>query len=379
MVGDGAMTLSIQDTAKTMSAMLQPFSRKREAPSSDSKSRPSKRMRSSSPPSRSPSPPSQNGTTMIETSTAMVVEETTRLNPSDKSLVLEIVLNNRKKSKLAVHFCYFPDINVVGVETPQYPGILTTLFPGDIGRVNPSLVNNYTKESFDYPESHPARPFAWAQWICGIYNLSPGQQHRPEPSIRAVVNQMNNRFSAQIDLATQLKGLEKHSPSVQVHDNAKELFDQEISTKLESWTAIETPAKDIFSFTDENENDRYHCRYYTAIFKHDKARLQATVEISPEYPIRPPRFLFQPRTPGKETYETSLKDIEIEVNSFYDELIPNQSQNWILSHQLRKVEQCFDIINTSGVQTAVFGRSRRGKDRRRALAVPEGSTEVTHR
>lgn len=305
------------------------------------------------------------------------------MQPSCKSLVLEIELKNRKKSKLAVHFEYFPSIHVVGVETPRFPGILTTLFPGDTGACNPSLVNNYTKKGFEYPSTHMARPFSWAQWICGIYNLTPERQHRPEPSIQAVIEQIRKRFEGQIALEFQLKGLIKSTPLIEVHENAKALFDQDITTTLSSWKEIPAPKTDVFSFLNASEQSyRYGCKYYEASFKNDKVKLNSFVEISPEYPVRPPRFLFQARTPttsGTAEFNTLLKDAEIEVNAYYKELIPNGSEDWLLSHQLRKVQLCMDIISTLGPQTAVFGRIRRGKDRHRAIAIAPESGEVVHR
>lgn len=107
----------------------------------------------------------------------------------------------------------------------------------------------------------------------------------------------------------------------------------------------------------------------------------AMVEVSPEYPRRPSRFLFQPKEDptGNKIYDNQLKDIEIEVNAFHDELTPGNSQNWVLSHQIRKVQVCFDIINTSGPQAAVFGRNRRGKDRKRAIVVSADSNQCNHR
>ena len=72
------------------------------------------------------------------------------------------------------------------------------------------------------------------------------------------------------------------------------------------------------------------------------------IEILSEYPryTRPSRFLLQSRIPSssssltnqgiKEQYNPLLKDIEIEVNAYYNELIPNDSRDWLLSHQIRK-------------------------------------------
>ena len=41
--------------------------------------------------------------------------------PPNADLVFQVELTNRKKSKLKVHFQYYPRLHVVGVETPDYP------------------------------------------------------------------------------------------------------------------------------------------------------------------------------------------------------------------------------------------------------------------
>lgn len=186
-----------------------------------------------------------------------------------------------KKSTLAIQFLYFPKIHVVGVETPKYPGVLTSLFPGDTGQKNPYLSNNYTiqmkdtKEPFEYPADHSARPFSWAQWICGIYNLAPDQQFRPEPSIRTVMTQLSQRFKAHLSLRGQLKKLLKTTPVVDIHEDAKTLFDQEeLTTIVSKFQLIPTPPGNPFQYSNDTADDAmsntHDCKYYKVEFVADK-------------------------------------------------------------------------------------------------------------
>ena len=79
-----------------------------------------------------------------------------------------------------------------------------------------------------------------------------------------------------------------------------------------------------------------------------------------------------------------LQEIEIEVNAYYDELIPKGSEHFLLLHQLRKIELCFDVL-CNAVATGdadlslCFGRERRGKGRRQAMVMDTAAKELRHR
>lgn len=52
-------------------------------------------------------------------------------------------------------------------------------------------------------------------------------------------------------------------------------------------------------------------------------------------------------------------------------------------HQLRKVQLCFDVLNSAladgSSASLCFGRERRGKDRRQAIVMDPVSKELRHR
>jgi hypothetical protein len=76
--------------------------------------------------------------------------------------------------------------------------MLRNLFAKDAGSIQPNLSANYVFKAEDgneidmeYPENCPARPYLWAQWICGFqYSIRNNDLIRPEPSIRHVMNQV---------------------------------------------------------------------------------------------------------------------------------------------------------------------------------------------
>ncbi|KAG7396987.1 THO complex subunit 5 [Phytophthora boehmeriae] len=340
----------------------------------------------------------------------------------------------------AVMFQYFPVAKVVTAEvvktvpaayshvSHQKNNILMNLFPGDDGLTVPHLAVNYAfqengeaQSEMEFPANAACRPYYWAQWICGLdpmkrpdaFEVSEEKpRRRPEPSIRNVMSQLVKRFVATAVLKKHLDQLTKSSSSHRpvddsshfVHPLARHLFPHEVKTNLEEWKEIPMPAQDVFQLFKERAapttapRAQFHlattgCHYYRAVFKNGRAKVSAIVEIAPEYPVRAPRFLFQPRSAMSSkaldkdqlpVYENQLKEVEVEVNAYYDELIPKGSEHFLLLHQLRKIELCFDVLCNGASDgeadvTLCFGRERRGKDRRQAMVMDTSAKELRHR
>ncbi|KAI9915761.1 hypothetical protein PsorP6_008560 [Peronosclerospora sorghi] len=69
-------------------------------------------------------------------------------------------------------------------------------------------------------------------------------------------------------------------------------------------------------------------------------------------------------------FEDELKQVETEVNAYYNELIPQGMEDWLLLHQVRNLQQCLDVLcRPEDEQTG--RRARRGKDCRLALVGSE--------
>jgi Fms-interacting protein/Thoc5 len=132
---------------------------------------------------------------------------------------------------------YMPALGVVavtagGTHAPAH--LLTNLFPGDSGAVSPNLSNAHSVAAataagagssssssssaaaavtFQYPEALPARPYRWAQWLCGLYYSAPADvdaaDRAPlEPSTRAVVTRIRSRIVSRAVLEYQLQQVE---------------------------------------------------------------------------------------------------------------------------------------------------------------------------
>ncbi|KAG2767886.1 hypothetical protein JG687_00008133 [Phytophthora cactorum] len=337
----------------------------------------------------------------------------------------------------SVMFQYFPVAKMVTAEVMKtVPAslnhgsqrtILTNLFPGDDGLTVPQLVVNYAfqedseeRTEVEFPANATCRPYYWAQWICGLDPMkrpdpsdmdvnTTEKPRRPEPSVRNVMNQLVKRFVATAVLQKQLDQLTKSQRPEDdgahfVHPLARHLFTHEVKTRLEEWKEIPTPAQDMFHLFRESAapstrpRAQFHlqttgCRYFRVGFKNGQAKVSAIVEVSPEYPVRAPRFLFQPRSTTSSkamdkdqlpVYENQLKEVEVEVNAYYDELTPKGSEHFLLLHQLRKIEVCFDVLCNAAADgdadvSLCFGRERRGKDRRQAMVMDTAAKELRHR
>ncbi|KAF1780622.1 THO complex, subunit 5 [Phytophthora cactorum] len=313
----------------------------------------------------------------------------------------------------SVMFQYFPVAKMVTAERT----ILTNLFPGDDGLTVPQLVVNYAfqedseeRTEVEFPANATCRPYYWAQWICGLDPMkrpdpsdmdvnTTEKPRRPEPSVRNVMNQLVKRFVATAVLQKQLDQLTKSQRPEDdgahfVHPLARHLFTHEVKTRLEEWKEIPTPAQDMFHLFRESAapstrpRAQFHLQNWLPLLPCVCYR-----GVSPEYPVRAPRFLFQPRSTTSSkamdkdqlpVYENQLKEVEVEVNAYYDELTPKGSEHFLLLHQLRKIEVCFDVLCNAAADgdadvSLCFGRERRGKDRRQAMVMDTAAKELRHR
>lgn len=76
--------------------------------------------------------------------------------------------------------------------------LLLRLFPRDTGASLPNLAALFRQSNGtvqEYPAAAAARPFMWAQWICGLRSFSETAEHGGETylrvkSVTAVVNRV---------------------------------------------------------------------------------------------------------------------------------------------------------------------------------------------
>ncbi|TMW55262.1 hypothetical protein Poli38472_013153 [Pythium oligandrum] len=314
------------------------------------------------------------------------------------SLAVDDEVSGSTTTEFSLLFQYFVNARVVSVdllEPSNAPkNVLMNLFPGDDGLSMPRLATAYefkgvTPEELSFPTNLVAsRPYHWAQWICGLFPLKRGDgaadTRRPEPSIRNTMTQLVKRLVVSVQLQQHLQALAKNSLAP-VHTAFTGHFPARIKTKLNGWKEIASPNVDLLRrFTSEKSEQltlsTTGCRYYRVTFRHEHVQVEGIVEISPEYPVRAPRFRLSATDSASTSIENHLKEIEIEVNTFYDELVSKDCTQYLLAHQLRKVQQCVDVLGSpEGQLPRCFGRERRGKDRRPAFVVDATTKEARHR
>jgi hypothetical protein len=109
-------------------------------------------------------------------------------------------------------------------------------------------------------------------------------------------------------------------------------------------------------------------------------QLHATIRITPQYPVRPPRFALTLTGADVDTeplgeVQAMLQTFETEVNVHWDELVYDaRSRLYVLALQLRRLQMMFDMYvqvqqstDSKGAMIGkLFERGRRG----RARAVP---------
>lgn len=317
---------------------------------------------------------------LVDTSTVIV----NLWEPSEKALLLTVSVASGASTtdkldgssaatingSFTVMFQYFPTTKIVAAEIVNsvpigfahgHHNVLMNLFPGDDGLETPRAANNYTfagssdgsgvPVEFEFPASATCRPYHWAQWICGLYPLKRVEEggalqeanppRRPEPSIRSVMGQLVKRFVVAVHLKNHLEQLAKAARMsetvISMDPAARHLFPDVPTTQLVDWKEVSAPHFDLFQlFKYQQRSQRQRqlgtpsfqlpttgCRYFRAEFRNGTTRLPAMVEISPEYPVRAPRFLFQPRATSGST-----KTVENGQLPLYENQLKVSSHRW---------------------------------------------------
>ncbi|KAJ0409616.1 hypothetical protein P43SY_008488 [Pythium insidiosum] len=329
---------------------------------------------------------------------------------SEKALQLQLSLavdddaTGSATTEFTLLFQHFPHAKLVTVELVTPANLpkqtLMNLFPGDDGRQLPDGSTVYRFKDTDGKEvSFPVdkvacHPFHWAQWICGLYTTQRGldesRGHHAETSVRNTMEQLIKRLTTTVQLQRHLLTLTK-APSgtaIPVHASLANIFGSQGKTKVTAWKELTTPSSSVINAFGEDDRtfSRHGCRYFSASLTSGHDTVEAMIEVAPEYPIRAPRFRLRHKANAtgdakSAIVDNHLKEIEIEVNTFYDELTTPACSAYLLAHQLKKVMHCLDVVREGGAGQLprCFGRERRGKDRRPALVVDSVTREARHR
>jgi hypothetical protein len=166
------------------------------------------------------------------------------------------------------------------------------------------------------------------------------------------------------------------------------------STEFEESSAS-SDAMQVEEAGREEKWEKFRAEYYMATFSRGDERLQAVVEITPEYPIRPPQFrlrllkLPQFEFPANvrdkadpnaltalaalkgKTFNAALRDLEAEVNAHVPYSSTSQEEQlYVLAAQLKTIQALFDVlVDTEGNAAEMRGkialRNAKGRDRSR--------------
>lgn len=306
-----------------------------------------------------------------------------KLSVSVKCLVLKMV--ETRQAEVQLLFQYIPSINCVVVEAVEHslsdtmpftssPQLLR-LFPRDTGASLPNLAALFRQSNGtvqEYPAAAAARPFMWAQWICGLRSFSEsaeqgGETYLRVKSVTAVVNrvrccvtlnthqimrsrksrlrvcralfaQLRARLASLVRLHHQLELLEKKPNALTVHPALAQLLPDAAVTEvsIKGWAPQEPPAQDAFAFPGDedfgtmptqefavhrSEFERDGCVYYKLQVGRQRpttVNLKAIVEIPPDYPLRPPLFCLQSRSGPLDNH---LKLVEARLNANWQQFL----------------------------------------------------------
>mmetsp|Transcript_5900 Transcript_5900/g.18626 ORF Transcript_5900/g.18626 Transcript_5900/m.18626 type:complete len:525 (-) Transcript_5900:243-1817(-) len=241
---------------------------------------------------------------------------------------------------------------------------LINLFPGDNGDgpTSPAtvqwLIGRGTAEITAFPSRTLGRPFGWAQWLGGLAN-GPFPRTKLEPSSRLLAHHLGDRLENSAALKRQLESIQ-NQPSFQ--DKSEDTM-----PKLNSW-AIYVPNSD--PFVPARTKLAAYCTYYKCTI-HCEKDVFVTIELSPEYPHRAPRFLLQPRDGNLDTYSPYLKIAEATLNANYDGLAGHgdESHKYLLTHQLQELQ--IKIVSPFNVMSRTVNSSKRAKWGRGRARAPK--------
>lgn len=290
--------------------------------------------------------------------------------------------------EIDVRFQFIPKLNIVTAEATGNPRLLVNLFPGDAGESFPNrsiyhdetLMNDQIMSLlFGSEDEVLGRPYLWAQRLAGITLLPGLDEHneRLEPSTKAIFRQLQRRIRAHAVLRDLLAVLSTRPNPIPLHrtmDYEWCLSPRPDSAALVYWSEVQQASKichllPLFGYEDEKTQaiQGRWCRYFRAKLQRQTDHvLTIFVEIPPDYPTKPPRWLLQnpastqrheesdPLSKQMPQHDSNMKRIETEVNTELSDLINDdeeESFDWILVHQLRKIMTCWDALFDESVDT----------------------------
>ncbi|OQR98143.1 hypothetical protein ACHHYP_09048 [Achlya hypogyna] len=321
----------------------------------DGDERAAKRQKTAVAVSRSPSPSIAEQPAAVPLATAVQSAEAFQMAPRALELKLLPPAGSTEKAARVI-FYFLPVLNVVTVETPDFPQLLALLFAKDTGDVTPNLAAGYALETeegleveMDFPADTCARPYLWAQWVCGLAVHKRHDPARPEPSIRYLMAQLRARYEAKIALLTMTRRLDDRRvtphPSVAVPRPRK--------AALAKWGKPFVPqGTDVFAVVNPLHT------YHRAVIESGHHRIVVFVELAPGYPSVAPRLVCQADRAARDGLSAAqLKDMALEASTLRPEWLTKEAKPWLLMHQMATLLACLDEAVAQGDKYA-FGSKR---------------------
>lgn len=308
---------------------------------------------------------------LLGDATGLVVEKQSPTSMEWSGLVIERSTSSVKLIFAGIDIVFYtlPSLGDTIVVEPS-DGTLIDVFPGDNGdRINSprtiqGLMNRGIVETAAFPSTILGRPFSWAQWLGGLA-IGPLAHGKLEPSSRLLARHLSDRLANSAALQQQLENAAKQPPPVSCPSKGPPS-----TSALDSW-AIYVPNSDPFVST-VTRLPTHRMYYKCAIRCQSQIVVIVTVELSPDYPYRAPRFLLQPRDGSVDSYSPHLKIVEAKVNAHDDGFVghfDHDSYKCVLTRQLRKLQltaaSTFNSTTSRAISSkrTTWGRSRLGCDR----------------
>ncbi|KDO32537.1 hypothetical protein SPRG_03012 [Saprolegnia parasitica CBS 223.65] len=359
-MGPGSLQLRIAPAQATPSSSTKVSSRsvrERTTPVPEVDERASKRQKTTPLASRSPSPSVASPAPAPAAATSTpAVQLAEAYSVAPKAVEIEFMPPAGSSAvPLCVRFIYLPVLGIVTVETPAYPHLLHNLFDKDAGDVQPNVAAAYALVSedghevdMDYPADAPARPYLWAQWICGLAFQRRSEPTRPEPSIRCVLTTLAERYESRVALLALSDRLAARR--VEAHASLAAVLPKARKTTLVKWTANVRPTEAFATLHAENS-------YFRAVLEHDRSRVNVYVEVSPAYPQVPPVVVCEGERRANVPSADQLKDMALEVSLASKSWHAPDAKPWLLMHQIMTLMTCLDEVHAKG-DKYTFGSKR---------------------
>jgi THO complex subunit 5 len=213
--------------------------------------------------------------------------------PAATASPLHVIVSLSAADKsIALTFKYIAAYGVVAVScagTGATKELLTNLFPMDDGNHIPGTWNDSLASTREL-DKDLGQPFLWAQTLCGLHFGNPAHPAHAKVDLVTVLRRLRYRVLVDVGLTRQISFLAKKS-TASLGPSLEAAVPSKHNAVVTKWTKV--PHASFFNSTKENADEwwRLGASYYQlTVGRGTSGSLDALVEITPEYPLRPPLF-----------------------------------------------------------------------------------------